>query len=39
MYKLSGMATRLKYRHIARLYDILDLPFEYSRYRPLRPQI
>ena len=24
------------YNHIARLYDILDLPFEYGRYKPLR---
>lgn len=24
------------YDHIARLYDLLDLPFEYGRYRPLR---
>ena len=33
------MAKSPEYRHIARLYDILDLPFEYSRYRPLRKQI
>lgn len=25
------------YNRIARLYDLLDLPFEYVRYRPLRP--
>ncbi len=24
------------YRHRARLYDFLDLPFEYGRYRRLR---
>ncbi len=24
------------YNHIARLYDVLDLPFEFARYRPLR---
>ena len=24
------------YNHIARLYDILDLPFEHGRYKPLR---
>ena len=24
------------YNHVARLYDLLDLPFEYRRYRPLR---
>ncbi|MBL6951497.1 MAG: class I SAM-dependent methyltransferase [Alphaproteobacteria bacterium] len=33
------MAKRVEYRHIARLYDILDLPFEFSRYRPLRKLI
>ncbi len=33
------MAKSAEYRSIARLYDILDLPFEYARYRPLRPKI
>ena len=33
------MAKSAEYRAIARLYDILDLPFEYVRYRPLRPKI
>ncbi|MDP6876789.1 MAG: methyltransferase domain-containing protein [Alphaproteobacteria bacterium] len=33
------MVKRTEYRSIARLYDILDLPFEYARYRPLRPKI
>ena len=28
--------NRLRYRRIAPLYDLLDLPFEYARYRPLR---
>lgn len=28
--------TRTKYQRIARLYDILDLPFEFRRYQPLR---
>jgi ubiquinone/menaquinone biosynthesis C-methylase UbiE len=28
--------SRLRYRRIAPLYDLLDLPFEYARYRPLR---
>ncbi len=28
--------TRAKYQRIARLYDLLDLPFEFSRYRPIR---
>lgn len=27
------------YRHIARVYDLLDLPFEYRRYRPIRRTI
>jgi ubiquinone/menaquinone biosynthesis C-methylase UbiE len=27
---------RRRYRRIAPLYDLLDLPFEYARYRPLR---
>jgi len=27
------------YTHIARLYDVLDLPFEYGRYRHLRQTI
>jgi ubiquinone/menaquinone biosynthesis C-methylase UbiE len=26
-----------RYERIAPLYDLLDLPFEYSRYRKLRP--
>lgn len=30
------MHKRRTYNHIARLYDFLDLPFEYGRYRPLR---
>ncbi len=32
------MAQRT-YDRIARLYDVLDLPFEYGRYRPLRRQL
>jgi len=31
------MSKRRKYDRIARLYDLLDLPFERSRYRPIRP--
>lgn len=27
---------RARYRRIAPVYDLLDLPFEYTRYRPLR---
>ena len=26
----------MRYRRIAPVYDLLELPFEYSRYRPLR---
>ncbi len=32
-------AVRRKYDHIARLYDILDAPFEYGRYRALRRRV
>jgi ubiquinone/menaquinone biosynthesis C-methylase UbiE len=31
--------TQRTYDRIARLYDILDLPFEHRRYRPLRPRL
>ena len=30
-------STRERYQRIAPLYDLLDLPFEYRRYRQLRP--
>ncbi|MGE3145001.1 MAG: class I SAM-dependent methyltransferase [Pseudorhodoplanes sp.] len=30
-------STRARYRRIAPLYDLLDLPFELMRYRPIRP--
>lgn len=33
------MAMTRPYRHIARLYDLLDLPFEHGRYRPIRPML
>jgi ubiquinone/menaquinone biosynthesis C-methylase UbiE len=29
----------MRYQRIARFYDILDLPFEYGRYRKIRPQL
>ncbi len=32
-------AVRRKYDHIARVYDILELPFEYGRYRALRRRV
>lgn len=31
------MQTRARYQRIARWYDLLDLPFEYGRYRHIRP--
>jgi len=30
------MPKKRSYARIARLYDLLDLPFEYARYRPIR---
>jgi ubiquinone/menaquinone biosynthesis C-methylase UbiE len=34
------MTTNLeRYQRIAPLYDLLDLPFEYRRYRGIRPQL
>jgi len=30
------MSTQRIYNRVARLYDLLDLPFEYGRYRPIR---
>jgi ubiquinone/menaquinone biosynthesis C-methylase UbiE len=30
------VAEKRTYDHIARIYDLLDLPFEYWRYRPIR---
>ena len=33
------MTEKRPYVHVARLYDLLDLPFEYGRYRPLRRTI
>jgi demethylmenaquinone methyltransferase/2-methoxy-6-polyprenyl-1,4-benzoquinol methylase len=30
-------STLERYQGIAPLYDMLDLPFEYSRYRRIRP--
>lgn len=34
---MTARDTRGAYRRVARFYDILDLPFEYGRYRALRP--
>lgn len=35
----SPPTTRWKYQRIAWLYDLLEVPFERRRYRPLRPQL
>ena len=32
-------STLERYQRIARFYDLLDLPFEYGRYRHIRPQL
>ncbi len=34
---MNELSTRERYQRIAPLYDLLDLPFEYRRYRGLRP--
>jgi ubiquinone/menaquinone biosynthesis C-methylase UbiE len=34
---VKGRSTRERYQRIAPLYDLFDLPFEYRRYRQLRP--
>ena len=34
---MNELSTRQRYQRIAPLYDLLDLPFEYRRYRKLRP--
>ncbi len=33
------MSKKKVYGRIARVYDVLDLPFEYGRYRPIRQQM
>jgi ubiquinone/menaquinone biosynthesis C-methylase UbiE len=33
----DAISTRDRYQRIAAFYDLLDLPFEYRRYRTLRP--
>ncbi len=35
----SPAAKRQRYDRLAPFYDLLDLPFEYRRYRTLRPQL
>ena len=34
---MNELSPRQRYQRIAPLYDLLDLPFEYTRYRKLRP--
>ena len=36
---INRRSTRARYERIARYYDLLDLYFEYGRYRPLRAQL
>jgi ubiquinone/menaquinone biosynthesis C-methylase UbiE len=33
----TGMSNLARYQRIAPFYDLLDLPFEYGRYRKIRP--
>jgi ubiquinone/menaquinone biosynthesis C-methylase UbiE len=33
----AGISNFARYQRIAPLYDVLDLPFEYGRYRKIRP--
>src|SRR5215472_6869567 len=33
----AATSTLDRYQRIARFYDLLDLPFEYGRYRQIRP--
>src|SRR5712671_5817549 len=37
--KLESLSNFDRYQRIAWAYDLLDLPFEYGRYRKIRPQI
>lgn len=36
---VATLSTLDRYQRIASLYDVLDLPFEYGRYRHIRPQL
>lgn len=36
---MPELPTRARYQRIAPFYDLLDLPFEYARYRHIRPLI
>jgi ubiquinone/menaquinone biosynthesis C-methylase UbiE len=35
----TAMSNLARYQRIAPFYDLLDLPFEYRRYRKIRPQL
>src|SRR5215472_9296855 len=37
--KASETSNLARYQRIAPFYDLLDLPFEYGRYRKIRPQL
>ncbi len=40
LHRSAGQrAGRARYQRVAPLYDLLDLPFEYGRYRALRPEL
>ena len=36
---LAAAAKRQRYDRLAPFYDLIDLPFEYRRYRTMRPQL
>ena len=36
---VAVMSKRRIYNRVARLYDLLDLPFEKRRYQPIRPEL
>ncbi len=38
-HQADAHPKRSTYERIAKLYDLLDLPFEYGRYRPLRRRV
>ena len=37
--KLESLSNFDRYQRIAWAYDLLDLPFEYGRYRKIRPML
>ncbi len=36
---VTAAAKRQRYDRLATFYDLIDLPFEYHRYRTMRPQL